>query len=436
MVSEVVEITLNASNDIIIKASFIMENLSDNEEQMDVYFPLSFMGGDINDLNSCQPFPEYAEIKDFSARIDGKAVETHKKYEKVINNTQSDMPSEVEIPCWAYFAVTFPPEKDVSIQVSYNSPVLSYILATGAGWNDTIGSADIYIRFPYELNELNFHYCMPNDCSVRINEIYWHYENFEPDFSIGANILFPATWYKIQDELDKIKINPNDGEAWGRLGKIYKEIIRQPRGYNAEEHGVRMFQLSVEAYTKAVTLKPNDADWHYGYADLMCWEAWFVPESQRPCIEQIKQTLDINPNHQKAWELLRDINGWYPGAVTSPLVDISGSQPIFLILTQQASTITVTPSLTMIPETVVPTSTPSPKPSLTITVMATQQPPARTVSPVVVSTSVTTPAKPRNPGVCNSVTFLGMAMLFVILKRKIGKTRNEQLVDCQSWFDK
>jgi cytochrome c-type biogenesis protein CcmH/NrfG len=43
-----------------------------------------------------------------------------------------------------------------------------------------------------------------------------------------------------------------------------------------DSSGLKMLQLSEEAYQRAVSLLPNDADWHYGYADLLYSEAqWF-----------------------------------------------------------------------------------------------------------------------------------------------------------------
>src|SRR5690606_26879186 len=67
-----------------------------------------------------------------------------------------------EIP-WAVFDVTFPPNQDVMIEVTYDVEgfgyypyeVFKYVLETGAGWNGTIGSADVILRLPYEASDKN-----------------------------------------------------------------------------------------------------------------------------------------------------------------------------------------------------------------------------------------------------------------------------------------
>ena len=53
--------------------------------------------------------------------------------------------------------------QDVTIEVAYTVngygyypyDVFKYILETGAGWNGTIGIADVIVRFPFEVSEKN-----------------------------------------------------------------------------------------------------------------------------------------------------------------------------------------------------------------------------------------------------------------------------------------
>ena len=198
---------------------------------------------------------------------------------------------------------------------------------------------------------------------------------------IRFDVIQPSIWLRILSETENTRVNPQDGEAWGRLGKAYKEAIMERRGFLYGTAGDKMYQLSQEAYRKAVTLLPNDADWHYGYADLLCWNAewndrftkdWSedIAENWRACFEQLKQTLDINPGHEKANELLQ----WYAelggGGGSSPikLVDLSGPQPDYLILTPQ----TPQPSVTF---TSTPTSLPR-RPTSTSTKITTKTPTA------------------------------------------------------------
>jgi hypothetical protein len=55
------------------------------------------------------------------------------------------------------------------------------------------------------------------------------------------------------------------------LGWAYKDAILESRGVQWDEAGQQMYAWSVEAYQQAVTLLPNDADWHYGYAELLAY---------------------------------------------------------------------------------------------------------------------------------------------------------------------
>ncbi len=161
-----------------------------------------------------------------------------------------------------------------------------YVLSTGAGWHDTIGRADIVARLPYDVTDLNFWSCNPDDCVVSGKEITWHYEDCEPQGNIEFEIIKPSVWLRVLTETENTRVNANDGEAWGRLAKAYKDAIMTRKGYLLTEWN-------------AATL-----------------EAWIA------CVEQIKLSLDINPDHEGANELLQRISGG------DNFIDISGPEPI------------------------------------------------------------------------------------------------------------
>ena len=83
--------------------------------------------------------------------------------------------------------------------------------------------------------------------------------------------------------------------------------------------GEELFRRSQEAYQKSVALLPRDADWHYGYGDLLCETAhWrnILPQTQLPstpdlltaCMTQLQLALQINPAHAKTLELLQSMS--------------------------------------------------------------------------------------------------------------------------------
>jgi tetratricopeptide (TPR) repeat protein len=437
-----------------VTAIFTMHNLGETEEQMEVRFPLAqsiewgyLCGGGL-------AFPPITNLK---AWVNNHQVPTHKTYETAeyfkqgepnrYGGTNDNEYVTLTVPCWEHFEVTFPPEEDVIIKVVYTaSPYdhwklayygYSYILETGAGWKGTINSADIIVRLPYELNEYNFLGCRPETCTVDINEVRWHYEDFEPDFHSNARVslLPPHLWQRILVETENTTKNPEDGEAWGRLGKAYKESV-VGRSFRYDLPGEEMYFLSKEAYQKAVTLLPNDAGWHYGFADLLCrkaeWSSEFAIEKWQECFEQIKQALEINPKHQKANELLDYISEF---TIAGKLVDLSGSEPDYLILTLQPSaTATATkirpsatsdhsPRSTIIDELVetrAPRITKTSQATSTATASVTQTPEPEiavdiTDTPIVITEVFEVPSTPSENTDSNWPLYVGSVLVFVIV---------------------
>jgi tetratricopeptide (TPR) repeat protein len=287
----------------------------------------------------------------------------------------------------------------------------SYVLITGDGWKDTIGSADIIFQVSYELNDSNFISCFPQDCEVTTNTIQWHYEDFDPPFNIRLSLSSPPLWQSILRETQNTAQNPNDGEVWGRLAKAYKESIRQNRGYRSDAAGQEMYRLSKEAYQKAVTLLPNDADWHYGFADLLCWNAGynnFLVDSETDawieCVEQIQQVFNLNPNHEQTKDLLLRY-GDFEG-----MIDFSGPQPDYLILTPKPTTISVPPE--NLSEVKVTTTATRISPPLQIT-----------KTPVVTMTVTATSTPVETPNRANVVIYIGGIILVLVVVLMVVRFR-------------
>ncbi len=410
MMSETVLININADNPLDdgngkVTATFTMRNLGDTDEQMDVRFPLdqtTRWGGLCKDI-----FPQFSPITDLRVKVNDLFVSTQKTYETITIPTIEEPHPTITIPCWENFPVSFPVAKDVVIEVTYTtepyqfadaSYIYAYILETGTGWKDTIGTADIIFQLPYELNDSNFYSCQPQDCMLSGNKIQWHYEDFEPTSNISASLLPPPLWQKIELEKKNTLRNPNDGEAWGRLAKAYKESIKERRGFRSVEG----YQLSKEAYEKAIALLPNDADWHYGYADLLCWNADWEnivgsnTEAWIDCVEQVQQVLNLNPNH----EMMKEMIEYYGGF--DGMIDFSGSQPDYLILTLQPTAIEV-PTEVSVQATATLTAMPTP----TVQVTKTE-----TLESVTASTPTSMPIQAQTKS--NVPILIGGAILLLV----------------------
>ncbi len=344
MVAETVTLTVskdttNAQKAIAkTEAVFIMRNLGLAEEKMQVRFPLSFFNG------SSDGYGNFPEIPSIDVKVDGETVQTKRENQPLYNGDFAYSERD-EIP-WAVFDVSFPPSEDVIIEVTYTVKGFGsfpyqgfkYVLETGAGWNGTIGSADVIIRLPYEVNKSNIWvegvsgYSEPTQGGVLSgNEIRWHFDELEPtrENNIEVIVVTPSLWESVLRETAAVEKNPNDGEAWGRLAKAYKEVARMPKGYLREDPaGREMFELSKSAYEKCLALLPKDSLWHYGYADLLWSHYYFdiyfmgIEDTQGvlPTILQELQTvLVLDPNNQQAKDLLTEISYAIPGAVSLEL---------------------------------------------------------------------------------------------------------------------
>ena len=407
-----------------ISADFQMRNLGQVEEKMNVRFPLCiiFVPGNAESWNYLPINYQYPPIDQFTASVNGipaRVVDTPAQ--------PSDVPSyesqhQENAPCWANFSVVFPPGQDVSIKVYYhqtgyggfghgslNYVKFSYILLTGAAWKDTIGSADVVVRLPMEANEETV-IVRPQGAVLSGQEIRWHAQDFEPGEQNGVltvGIMQPSYWTAIQKELQNVEINPKDGEAWGRLGKNYKAVALMERGWRDGPVGLDLVQKSMDAYQRAVDLLPNDADWHYGFAELLCSDVMnnafntdFHPQQMQynqTCIQQLNLALRVSPRHPQANALLQSMKDM-------GLLKSSASGIDYLLLTPQ------------------PTSTPD----LTQTIIRVEESPTEPASiplktklPVVTATMVkikspTAPVhSPGLPPLCGG--FLGLGGLILLL---------------------
>jgi len=330
-------------------ATFTMRNLGTAEETMQARFPLSFFSG------NSDGFGNYPEIAQIAVKVDGKSVNTQRVLQPVLFTDGPAYGEREEIP-WAVFDVTFPPGQDVRIEVAYTVngfgyypyEAFRYVLETGAGWKDTIGSADIILRLPYEATEYNVwlsdgttgYSSTTAGAVLNGNEVRWHFESLEPTWqnNIEVSLVTPSLWKKVLTETDTVARNPDDGEAWGRLAKAYKEIVRMSKGYLREDTaGHEIYELSKQAYQTCLSLLPDDSLWHYGYADLLWSHYYFdihasrLPDSEGVLprtLAELKTALELDPNNQLAKDLLSWISNDIPGSVT-----ITGSTYDYLALT-------------------------------------------------------------------------------------------------------
>jgi len=388
-----------------VTADFTMRNVGSAAESMGVRFPISSNNG----------FGEFPEIKDLQIFVDNKSVTTRRISEP------DPMWGSDSVP-WSEFDVNFPPNTDVNIRVTYSLEGMGeypyvaffYIFHTGAGWQGTIGSADLIVRLPYAANPHNVIFDDQIGWSITtpggvINgrEVRWHFEDFEPEQSndFQLSLVMPAAWQKVLDEQANVQKNPNDGEAWGRLGKINKEIQLYRRGFRAGASGDELYQLSIDAYEQAITLKPDDALWHAGLADLLAVHAYYeefayaeAALDKLRAMQEINRALELAPNDPKVKEIAEMIYYLFVDSVEQ-----TDNGYIFHWLT-------ATPEL---PMPTLPTLEPTLTPKATTPPLATE---TAVPDPAGETIPTSTPPTAKNP-LCGSVLFIPL-VLIVLAGRK------------------
>ena len=308
-----------------VTADFTMHNLGTQDENMAVQFPISSEDGR----------GQFPELTGLAAKVNGKPVPTHRTSYPDLRFSHLNVP-------WAEFQVSFPAGQDVAIEITYGlkgsgySPYTAYyyVLDTGAGWKDTIGSADITLRLPYQAGpqnivldtEIGWGQTTPGGV-VQGNEMRWHFENFEPGPNgIVDNMNFvlvsPAGWQPVLKERANVAATPNDGEAWGRLAKAYKTIFFTSKAYRTDAGGEELYRSSVEAYEKCLSLLPKDAQWHAGFADLLASRSYWdmsasgpTPDTYR-ALDEIRTALQLAPGDAKVQQIAQQISGMFPDAMS------------------------------------------------------------------------------------------------------------------------
>jgi tetratricopeptide (TPR) repeat protein len=400
-----------------VTADFTMHNLGTADESMAVRFPISSNDGR----------GQYPEISNLQITVNGKLVQFRRASYPDIHYSDENVP-------WAEFDVTFPSGQDLPIRVTYDLQgsgyypytAFYYILESGAGWKDTIGSADVILRLPYEANPqnvvLNLEIGWATTASGGAfdgNEVRWHFDNFEPGQNQPVQnmefaLVAPSAWQAVLTARANTEQHPNDGEAWGMLGKAYKQIFFMNKGYREDEGGQELYQASVEAYEKCLSLKPNDAQWHAGFADLLAQHAMWDsspwtgggPSSETyRALNEMRTALELAPNDPVVRELAQNMVYMTYGGITQ-----NGDTFDFPWLT---ATPTALPSFT---PTVGPvdelTATPPSPPAPTDT-------PLGDVTQVSLTPSNPTPVPQASNPICGSAALLPVIVaLWFIWKRK------------------
>jgi hypothetical protein len=258
-----------------VKASFTMRNQGDSDEQMQVRFPLMDPSG------TGDGFGNYPEIQSIQVRVNEKSVGTRRITTPTPNTWDQNAPPIA----WAAFNVDFPVGKKVSINVQYNLqptgyfPVADfvYVLETGAGWFGPIGSADLVLSLPYEVNSQNLVYGDYNTTpggQVSGQQITWHYENLEPtrEDNLRVDVVTPKVWMDVLQARQAVQTNSGDANAWRTLAQAaaFAALDESGKGWLRTDPGGQSLALeSQRAYEQVLALRPKDPNLWAGYENLI-----------------------------------------------------------------------------------------------------------------------------------------------------------------------
>lgn len=230
-----------------VAASFDMENSTDTDINMAVYFPMGISADDPR-----------IDIQDLTVKVNGESV----TYETITRENES---APADIFTSAKFPVTFLANATTRIELTYASSsvqpkaspldTISYIFSTGAGWQGTIGSAKLILQLPdssfaqaiYDLK----------GASVNGRQATWTWTNFEPtdddDFLIEIMSL-DSIQSLIAAQADCAE-KPLDPTSWKTLAFAYYDVCIN--GYGLRDN-IRYCDLADEYFEKLAQLDPTD----------------------------------------------------------------------------------------------------------------------------------------------------------------------------------
>jgi cell division septation protein DedD len=367
-----------------VRGRFTLRNLGEADEHMQARFPRG------DPLGRSDGYGRYQQVQQFAVQVGGLPVAT-----TVITSTNPQGADQPPVE-WLAFDVDFPVGQDVAVDVSYliaptgfadeSFGSFAYVLQTGAGWRDSIATAEIIVRLPYEATAENVRDTstsggrpMTPGAALVGNEVRWSFSDLEPaeQDDIFISVMVPGVWQAVADARAAAAASPGDVSALARLAAAYDAAISYHGSFISDEPHDPFVALSEQAYEQAIALEPGSAQLHAGYAallekhhliiqagyDMLKDDAAFQAVLKRTLAE-ISQALALDPHQQLALDTLADMQS------------MSGT-PLDLPEVTPAPTLGPTASQTPAPSlTPAPTNTPAPQPTAPPAPSPTPMPPA------------------------------------------------------------
>jgi hypothetical protein len=266
--------------------------------------------------------------------------------------------------------MTFPPGEtalrvtyDVIVRAGYYGPaaIVNYVLHTGAGWANTIGQADIIVRFPY-LAEPTFIDPQGTLANYQVDgfDVKWHFEDLEPTEAndIVLKVVPPDVWEGVGQARQALASN-RTAENYANLARAYGNIISNYYVL-AEPQALYSFyspllaQTAEAQYLKAIELDPNNRELRQEVTEfVMKWEGLLLPDNESLVLTQI-----ASPSIATATPLpTNDDTATSPPPTRAPATVVATAAATAIA---QASTATSVSSASRTPASSLPTAAPNP----------------------------------------------------------------------------
>ena len=104
-----------------------------------------------------------------------------------------------------------------------------------------------------------------------------------------------------------VELDANHAEAWFRIGCCRSELLKQkienPEEVRSVHEESEIYESAIQAYLKAIELRPNHADAQESLSELFC--NYF--DLQESAIEAYQKAIELQPNHADARRALAEL---------------------------------------------------------------------------------------------------------------------------------
>lgn len=399
-----------------VEATFLMRNLSDNDEHIYVAFPApkrtyetfrAWVNGVLVFSNSkteqsYESWPTVVARTPSRGTLPVHTTRTASAIEPIIEITGEEI--------WAVWPASFPAHKDVVIRVDYDLEGMygsygnyayyfqtyHYILGTGRYWAGDIGFGKIVFRLPFlpnaencDLSGLSTIERYGQKCTVVGRDVICEFRNVEPAEGdrISVQVVHPGLWWRLEAARAAATREPTSASA--ALNLAIALATARPIDFPEEERvfgHVKLDDETTQAYWRAIALAPDDLSPYLAYGEWLLQHELGLHYTHAVCCPPPEELWRIaraaealSPEDPRVRSLMAEVRRWQDDYNALPTL---GPEDVRFIQTQAAE-MTLAASFSPTPLRPSPTgrTTTPPTASTTPTATIAQRAASLTASP-------------------------------------------------------